>query len=251
MLIVSFHDLHPGSWDCCRRFIETSRKLGARHMTLLIVPQFHGQEPFTENEPFVQWLRNLPVDEFDFCLHGYYHKAENIRGNWYHKLMGKVYTTGEGEFYQLSQIEAQEKLSAGMNLFNSSRLPVYGFTAPAWLISPEGKSAIRESGFLYNTLWDKVELPTSNIAVKAPTIVYSSRNLWRRFVSKLWVSFFQTYTKNAHILRLAVHPIDFEFPDIEAHIYRVLEKALRTRTTSTYRDLVPAEKLRPVSLATD
>jgi hypothetical protein len=248
-LIVSFHDLHPGSWECCQQFIERSRKLGAGKMSLLVIPQYHGQAPFTENSEFVEWLQSLSPEHFDLCLHGYYHKTDEVRGNWFQQFKGNVYTTGEGEFYQLTKSQAEEKLSAGLSLFIPNGLPIYGFTAPAWLVSQEAKNAIRDSGFLYNTLWDGVELPASNIFIKAPTLVYSSRNAWRRLVSKLWISFFHGLKKNSHILRFSVHPIDFEYPDIEKHLYKRLEKALQNRTCATYRDLVPEEMQTPVRLA--
>ena len=248
-LIISFHDLHPGSWECCRRFIDRARKLGAQNMTLLVIPQYHGDPVFSKNNGFVEWLQSLPAKEFDLCLHGYTHQAEQVSGHWIQRLMGNVYTTGEGEFYQLSQEEAKSKLTAGLKLFVSQKLPVYGFTAPAWLLSEEAKQAVRDVGFLYNTLWNGVELPASNIFIKAPSLVYSSRNAWRRFASKVWVSTYQFLSKNKHFVRLAAHPIDFQYPDIENHLYQVLEKALRSRSTITYRDLVPPHELRPVTLA--
>ena len=246
-LIVSFHDLHPDSWETCQRFVKKSFQLGARNMTLLVIPQYHRQPPFTENTVFAEWLKELPKENFDICLHGFYHQAEAVQGSWYQRLMGNVYTTGEGEFFQLTKEEAHEKLSRGMTLFNKLRLPVYGFTAPAWLVSKGASAAIEEFGFQYNTLWKGVDLPTLNTFIKAPTLVYSSRNAWRRFVSKIWVSFFNQLNQKTHIVRLSVHPIDFEYPDIEAHIYNVMEKALRTRSTCTYRDLVPTAIRQPVT----
>ena len=248
-LIISFHDLHPDSWDACQGFIDRCQKLGADKMSLLVIPQYHGAPPFTENPEFVDWLKALDRDRFDLCLHGYYHQAEKVRGGWFQQLKGNVYTQGEGEFYQLDQKQALEKLEAGMRLFHPHELDVYGFTAPAWLCSEEAKQTIRDTGFLYNTLWDGVELSASNVFIKAPTLVYSSRNAWRRIVSKIWIHLFHAYNRNAHVLRLAVHPIDFQYPDIEAHLYRVLEKALATRECATYRDLVPQEQQTPVRLA--
>lgn len=248
-LIVSFHDLHPESWECCQKFIERCKSIGTDKMSLLVIPQYHGAPPFSENQPFVDWLKNLPSDQFDLCLHGYYHQAERVRGGWFQQLKGNVYTQGEGEFYQLDKQQAQDKLEAGMRLFHPHELKVYGFTAPAWLCSEEAKQTIRDNGFLYNTLWDGVELTHSNIFIKAPTLVYSSRNAWRRIVSKIWIDLFHWYNRNAHVLRLAVHPIDFQYPHIENHLYRVLEKALQTRTSVTYRDLIPQADQKPVTLA--
>ena len=249
-LILSFHDLHPNTLECCRQFIENCRQLGAEKMTLLAVPDYHRQGIFTESKELLDYLETLPKENYDLCLHGYYHKAEAVEGGWIQQLKGKLYTMGEGEFYQLTYEEAVEKLQAGLKVMANSKFPIYGFTAPAWLVSPAAKHAIADSGFSYNTLWDKVELSQANIAVKAPTLVYSSRSAWRRLVSKIWIPLFHAYANNAHVLRIAVHPADFECPVIVNQIYRMIEKALRTRTPSTYRDLVPTEKRIPVTLAT-
>ncbi|MCB1122205.1 MAG: polysaccharide deacetylase family protein [Verrucomicrobiae bacterium] len=247
-LIISYHDLHPGSWKSCQRFINRCKEMGADKWSLLVIPQYHGAPAFTEDSEFTAWLKSLPPENFDLCLHGYFHKAEAVRGGWFQQMKGNVYTTGEGEFYQLNQEQAASKLRDGLGLFESSGLEVHGFTAPAWLVSKEAREAISEYGFQYNTLWDGVELPASRIFVKAPTLVYSSRNAWRRFVSRIWINLFHAVKRNSHFLRLAVHPIDFEYPAIENHLYRVLEKALRDRTCCTYRDLIPENERRPVRL---
>lgn len=249
-LIISFHDLHPNTLECCRRFIENCQKLGADQITLLAVPEYHRQRIFTEHKELIDYLCTLPKENYDLCLHGYYHKADEIEGGWIQKLKGKLYTQGEGEFYQLTYQEATERLKGGMTVMKKLNLPIYGFTAPAWLVSPEAKRAIVDCGFSYNTLWDKVELPQANISVMAPALVYSSRNAWRRFLSKIWVPLFYAYVKNCHVLRIAVHPIDFEYPAIEKQIYQLIEKALQTRTPSTYRDLIPPESRIPVPFAT-
>ena len=248
-LILSFHDLHPGSWESCRRFMKRCSDLGIAKMTLLLVPQFHGDPPFKENPDFLEWLKALNHDHIDLCLHGYYHQADQVSGGLIQQLKGRVYTTGEGEFYQLSQEQASLKLQRGLQMILSEKLPVYGFTAPAWLVSPGSKTAIKENGFLYNTYLDGVELPQTNLYMKIPTLVYSSRNLWRRWVSKRWVTFFHALNRKKPILRIAVHPIDFNYPDIEIHLMRVIKKALQTRTPSTYRDLIPAEMQTPISPA--
>lgn len=245
-LIISFHDLHPGSWECCKRFIERCRTMGADKMSLLVIPRYHGAPAFTEDSAFTAWLRALPTENFDLCLHGYYHQADAVQGGWFQRMKGKVYTAGEGEFYQLNQARAADKLRAGLGLLEASALEVHGFTAPAWLVSEEAREAIRACGFPYHTLWDGVELPKSRAFVKAPALVYSSRNAWRRFVSKIWIRTFHAVKRKSHLLRLAVHPIDFDYPDMETHLYRELEKALEDRVCRTYRDLIPLEDQKPV-----
>jgi uncharacterized protein len=249
-LIVSFHDLHPGTQDCCRRFIERCRALGVDAVSLLVVPRYHGRPPFTEDAGFVAWLGELAAAGHDLCLHGNAHRAARIEGGIGAQFTGRVYTAGEGEFHRLDEAEAERSVADGLALFASAQLPVYGFTAPAWLISDAARRVLVRSGFLYQTLWGRVELLQSGDSLPAPTLVYSSRSAPRRFLSRLWVPLFLRWNRNRPLLRLAVHPIDLEHPAIEAQLYRVLENALATRTAVTYRDLIPEPARKPLALAT-
>lgn len=250
-LIISFHDLHPGSWECCRRFLERCRSYGANALSLLLVPRYHGQPPFTENRAFVRWLNKVSDRGYEICLHGYYHKAENISGGFKERMVAKYYTNREGEFYQLSTKTAQQRVSDGLHLLNQAKLPVYGFTAPAWLISDAARQVLIESGFLYHTLWGRVELLQAGSSVPASTLVYSSRSVPHRAISRAWIPFFHRRNRKASILRLAVHPSDFRYRAVEDRIYALLEEALQTRTPSTYLDLIPEASRRPVGTAAD
>ncbi len=248
-LIISFHDLHPGSWDCCRRFLERCRSYGANTLSLLLVPQYHGHPPFTENQAFVRWLNKVSERGYEICLHGYYHKAENISGGFKDRMVANYYTNREGEFYQLSAKMAKQRVSDGLHLLKRAKLPVYGFTAPAWLISNAARQVLIESGFLYQSLWGRVELLQSGASIPAPTLVYGSRSAPHRVISRAWIPFFYQWNRKDTILRLAVHPNDFRYPAIEDRLYALLQEALHTRTASTYLDLIPKESRRPVGTA--
>lgn len=249
-LIVSFHDLHPGSQDHCRRFIERCHALGVDALSLLVVPRYHGRPPFTEDPEFTAWLGELAAAGHDLCLHGNAHRAERIEGGLGAQITGRIYTAGEGEFHRLTEAEAERAVADGLALFRSAHLPVYGFTAPAWLISDAARKVLVRSGFLYQTLWDCVELLQTGDVLPAPTLVYSSRSAWRRVLSRRWVPFFLRWNRNRPLLRLAVHPVDLDHPAIEAQLYAVLEAALRARTAVTYRDLIPEAVRKPLALAT-
>lgn len=246
-LIVSFHDLHPGSRDCCQRFIDRCHDLGVDRLTLLVVPRFHGDSAFTVDLAFVEWLRRMANAGHELCLHGYTHKAAQITGGLRSQLVGRVYTAGEGEFRDLTSPEASELLTRGLDLFRAARLPVYGFTPPAWLLGADARSALAATGLLYNTQWNRVELLSSGEMVAAPTLVYSARSRWRRWLSRLWVSYYQRRNRDQQVLRIAAHPIDFEHPDIERHLYEVVESAARDRAPATYCELVPAALRKPVT----
>ncbi len=99
-LIVSFHDLHPGSRAQCERFLAMMRELGVVRTTLLVVPRWHGAAPCDEDLGFAAWLRERAAEGHEICLHAYVHEVTEVTGNAVQRAMGKHYTAGEGEFYQ-------------------------------------------------------------------------------------------------------------------------------------------------------
>jgi predicted deacetylase len=246
-LIVSFHDLHPGSRTACERFLGLAADAGVHRQSLLVVPRWHRTPPFVQDTDFVHWLRLLADNGHDICLHGNTHVADEIRGGPIARTMARFYTNREGEFYQLTRGEALSKLDDGLDLFGRAGISVHGFTAPAWLLSPDGHKALRERGFHYNTLFGRVDLPQEERSIVAPTLVFSCRSAWRRLVSIYWTRFWMRVHRDAPVLRLAVHPCDLEHPAILKSVLCLLRRAVEDRQPITYRDLAPdlAQSLAP------
>ena len=115
-LIVSFHDLHPGSRAQCERFLALMRELGVTRTTLLVVPRWHGAPPCDEDREFAAWLRERAAEGHEICLHAYLHEAAEVTGNAVQRAMGKHYTAGEGEFYQIDVGEAERRLREGLRI---------------------------------------------------------------------------------------------------------------------------------------
>lgn len=239
-LIVSFHDLHPGSRAACERFLDLAAEAGVPRLSLLVVPRWHGAPPFDQDPDFVAWLHRLADAGHDLCLHGNTHAADEIRGGPIARLMARFYTNSEGEFYQLTREEAEIKLEDGLARFGCANLPLHGFTAPAWLLSPPAREVLRDRGFTYNTLFGRVELLQEDRPIAAPTLVFSCRSAWRRFVSIHWTRFWMRVQAEAPVLRLAVHPCDLEHPSILESVLQLLRRARTDRRPITYRDLGPA-----------
>lgn len=239
-LIVSFHDLHPGSRGHCERFLALCRDLGVERTTLLVVPRWHGAAPCHEDREFTTWLQARAAEGHEICLHAFRHEAGAVEGNAVQRAMGKHYTAGEGEFYQIGEAEARERLRAGLQVVRDGcGVPVWGFTAPAWLLSDGGRAALQALGFHYTTRWGRVELLQRGEVVPAPVLVWSTRAAWRRGCSRGWVRLWGAWQRTAPVLRVAVHPVDFAYPTIEASVRRAIARSLRGRTAARYRDLLP------------
>jgi predicted deacetylase len=124
-------------------------------------------------------------------------------------------------------------------LREDARLTVTGFTPPAWLLSDSGRKALVRAGLKYTTTFSGVELLQSDEKVPAPTVVWSCRNGWRRFVSRIWVRFWAWRNRRAPILRIAVHPGDFPDTRVEASVYARIRQAISdNRKAVAYADLV-------------
>jgi len=236
-LIVSFHDLTPHSQSGCRQFLEDLIQLGIHRISLLVVPQWHGEACITENSEFVAWLRSLAEMGHEICLHGYTHQADQIGGGPIAQVVSRFYTAQEGEFYSIGSTEAEAKLTAGMDALRTARLPFVGFTAPAWLLSARACEVLRKFGFVYTTYLQHVEFLQENRRIYAPTLVFSVRSAWRRWISIRWVRFWFHWNRKTPVLRLAVHPGDLKYPFIRDTIFRLAQKALKTRTEATYAQL--------------
>lgn len=241
-LIVSFHDLHPGSRPQAEQFFRLLAEAGIARASLLVVPCWHGGPPFTADATFTTWLRELAAAGHDLCLHGYTHRAGTVTGGLWSRFVGRRYTQSEGEFFQIERAEADRRVRNGLALLaGEADLPVFGFTPPAWLLSPAGRDALCAAGLHYTTTWSRVELLQHGTSIDAPTLVYSCRNALRRVLSRAWVRLWHRRHRHAPVLRIAVHPGDFVDPQLVASLRNQLRQAVATgRAVATYRDLLPA-----------
>ena len=76
--------------------------------------------------------------------------------------------------------------------------------------------------------------------VPAPVLVWSTRAAWRRFCSRGWVRLWGAWNRRSPVLRVAVHPVDFVHPSIEASVRAAIARNLRGRAAARYCDLLPA-----------
>lgn len=234
-LVVSFHDLHPGTMQCCVRFISRVRSLGVERISLLVVPNWYGGSALEQHPDFCSWLRDLP---HDISLHGLTHQAVHRHRNPIEWLVANQYTAGEGEFYKLSVPDARQRVVDGLKIFEAAGIQPGGFIAPAWLMPDEHRPLLSELGLYYAVTFSKVYDLRRDEAIHAPVLCTTSRTRLRRLVTRQVVSAIGRRHAASPVLRIAVHPVDFQHPEIETFIYRLIGASLETRASATYLDLV-------------
>src|SRR5207249_2679688 len=134
-LVVSLHDIAPPNREVVDRILSRLDRLGIRVCSLLVVPDYHHQGSMTNDRAFISWLRDLESAGHEIVIHGYFHERPRRRNeNLREKFITRLYTQGEGEFFDLDYAEALRRITSARDAFLASGLTPRGFIAPAWLL---------------------------------------------------------------------------------------------------------------------
>lgn len=241
-LIVSLHDVSPVTFEASRAIVQDLRTASVGRLSLLVVPNHHHLGHFLNDPALCDWLKARAEDGYETVVHGYYHQRDSKVGESVKdRLITEVYTAGEGEFFDVSEAEADEKLGKALAEFAELGLHPTGFIAPAWLLSTEGRESVRKHGFRYTTtLRDIIDLQRGTI-YPTQSLVYSVRSAWRRQSSIVWNPFLKGTLAKTSVIRLGIHPPDWKFPAIRAQILRFAASLARERDVTTYGAWVSAQ----------
>lgn len=238
-LVVSIHDVAPVTRPRVEQMLSRLADAGVGQCALLVVPNYHHLGDSLGEPDFRQWLKRLQAEKHEIVIHGFYHRrvrraGESIRS----RLITRIYTADEAEFFDLSYEEASGLLSTARDEFAKHDLHPVGFIAPAWLLSAEGERAVRDLGFLYTTTLRTVRDLASGMEFSSQSLVYSVRRKWRGAMSLVWNrTLFRCLTSNP-LLRLSLHPPDTDHPRIWRQIRTIVSEALVSRQSQTYEEWI-------------
>jgi predicted deacetylase len=241
-LVVSIHDVAPSTREICDRMLDALARRDIVRTSLLVVPNHHHRGHFLDNPAFCRWLADRATAGHEIVIHGYFHQRTTRGGERLRdRFVTQVYTAHEGEFYDLSQAKAAELLELAKSDFARFRaeyapgLPApVGFVAPAWLLGADAEVAVREAGFGYTTRLTKIENLRTGEITRSQSLVYSPRNAWRRAVSRGWNAWLSRRLRENPLLRVGLHPPDFQFPALWSQIERIVTAARQERSDLTY-----------------
>lgn len=245
-LVVSLHDVSPLTRSRCERIVEELKTIGATSLSLLVIPNHHDRGHVRADEALCTWLRARAADGHEIVTHGYFHRrARQRQESLVQKLTTRVYTADEGEFYDLDRPAAATLVRRGNAELRELGLQPRGFIAPAWLLSDEAETALRELGCEYTTRLKTVTDIQSNAQHDSQSLCWSVRAAWRRAISLAWNAHLYRRLEQTPLMRVAVHPPDIDHPAIWRQICALISDALRTRTPMTYLDWVTQQREHP------
>jgi uncharacterized protein len=252
-LVVSIHDVCPGTREATETMLADLRSVGVNKTSLLVIPNRHHTDPAFEGSPesieFCKWLLECAMEGHELVLHGYWHQrvaTQELRG--FRRLIARHYTAGEGEFFDLSRAQAIGSLAQGLREMEEALgVSPAGFIAPAWLLGSGARQALREFPFLYTTLLHGVWDLKADTFYPSQSLCYSVRAPWRRACSLAWNSALLAWLDDAPLVRLGLHPPDWNHGSIRSHALFCAERALVDRPAMTYDSWVHRQSRRNLS----
>jgi uncharacterized protein len=242
-VVVSLHDVTPSTQAITAKILAELGRYGVRTCSLLIVPDYHHEGAATQDRQFVSWLRELEAAGHEIVIHGYFHERPRAaRETPLDKMITRVYTQGEGEFYDLGYEEAFRRIKTARDDFIASGLKPRGFVAPAWLLSVEGEQAARDAEMEYTTRLGSVRDLRSGDTFFSRSVVYSVRNGWRRTASLAWNAMLSRALKAKQLLRVSIHPPDYSHPTVWRQIIDLIRAMDGIRTPTTYQDWIADQR---------
>ncbi len=238
-LAVSLHDVSPFTREACDVMLRDLKSAGVGVTSLLVIPNHHRRGAVGADANFQSWLRDKQADGHEVVLHGFYHwRDARGGGGLTRRLVTEHYTRGEGEFYDLDYAEARRRLREGRRMLEDAGCELRGFIAPAWLLGAEAECAARDEKFDYTTRLGGVLDLRTGIRTASQSLVYSVSSRWRRIVSLGWNFLWSRRLRSCPLVRLGLHPPDWQHEKIRAQALCLAGGAAADRRVIRYRDWV-------------
>lgn len=242
-VLVSLHDVSPRHADRCREILAFLKERGIPPVALLVVPDFHGSWPLDSHPEFVREVMGWHEAGHELVLHGYWHREldaavpeGNVLRTWFAR---RFMTGGEGEFLALDPQAARERLADGLAMWERLGLPrPRGFVPPAWLHNAHLDPALAELGFGWTEDHSGIRVPNGRF-LSSPVISWASRDVVRRQGSRVVCPLLARRWKGEGILRVAIHPHDFDWPQLVRSIAATLGYLARHGSFVDYPGVLP------------
>jgi predicted deacetylase len=228
-LAVALHDVEPSTFERCALIRDWLDDIGVERVTLLVIPapQLH---PFPARSPaLANWLLDR-VDAGDaVAQHGLQHRRTRPPP----RLSRPLRTWQGGKAAEYPGLDAQATIAsveAGRNVLTEVGLNPRGFVAPAYAYT----APLREHLGQAFDWWATLLALRGGARTSTPALCFGTSGPLKRAVSPVLVR--AGAALSGSVLRLDLHPADFDHPRHVLALERVLKRA-GERTAVTYDDL--------------
>lgn len=184
---------------------------------------------------FCSWLHEMEAGGHEIVIHGFFHERARRRHEVVRaKILTRFHTADEGEFFDLSYLDALQRIRQARHDFEAHGFHPHGFIAPAWLLGAEAERAAIDACMDYTTTIRTIRDFAEGRIFTSQSLVYSVRSAWRRVMSLAWNRLLFRHQAKNPLLRLGIHPPDIGYRAIWNQITRLIDEALRDRRPMTY-----------------
>jgi len=239
---ISLHDIAPIHLDRMRRALPLLRVWGVKKMTWLWVPDFHRKGASHTHTEFVAFCKEEHGIEIEWALHGYYHldvSTIDVGNSLRDRIRRKYMTGGEGEFLSIDAEQQRTRLEQGIEAFHQAfgEVPT-GFVAPAWLYQPEFPKILREAEIRWTENHHGIMDISKNQFLHAPVITWATRKWYLKYGSLVVCPAIYARNNSAPLVRIAMHPHDFDHSVTVKSIAALVQKATTKRKQVSIMDVL-------------
>lgn len=241
-LHFSLHDVTPFHQERLERAERAFEKWGIQKVTYLYVPCFHHVISSEDSAWFLDFCKRPRSFEVEWVLHGFFHlesleasqREPNQRTVWLRKHM----TDREGECLALTEEELRELVLKGQESFQK----VFGvkashFVPPAWLHAEDWLEGLEQTDIQTTEDHFGVWNTQTKSSLIAPVVTWATRTFLRRWGSLIVCPFLAWKFRSKELLRIAVHPHDFDYTSTLSNIEIVLKSELKKRKAVLIKNL--------------
>jgi hypothetical protein len=118
-----------------------------------------------------------------------------------------------------------------------------GFIAPKWMGNRQLVEILTEMGYS----WTEDDHSLCHLASGrrrwSPVITWVTRSAWRKRAALWGCPLLLRLTQSMPLLRIAMHPFDFDHPEVIASIARIVAQARQVREQAFYPELLAADDM--------
>jgi predicted deacetylase len=215
-IAVAIHDVEPASFERCALIRDWLADHGIDRATLLVIPA-PDLHPFFQRRPdMAAWLLDCRDNGDAIAQHGFQHRRSGPAG-----LLRR--RGPEAEFARMDADATHASIEAGRRMLALAGVEPRGFVAPAYAYTPALRRELAVDFDWWATLLRLVGRERVSVA---PALSLSRSSIGVRAGA----------LASSRLLRLDLHPADFDRPRHVLALESVLARATRS-TPVTYDDL--------------
>lgn len=231
-LAVAIHDVEPSSY---RRVAEIRRWLhdqDVTRVTLLVIPAAQLHPIGSRGSGLIAWLRDCLAGGDAIAQHGLAHRAA-FRPPWPRSILTGFQGGRSAEFPGLDPDATRRRVEMGLRLLHDAELDPHGFVAPGYAYTKALRNVLADLPYRWSADLGGVTTHSGD-RIRARALCLGTSTPLKRALSPTVVRAAARGTET--VMRLDVHPADFDLPGHVAALESVLALA-RGRHAITYDEL--------------